>query len=173
MAWTAESRRRAIETKRANGTSNQYTKAKSIGGAIPQGPNKDKPGSFTGKKHSDETKAQIKEKALSSNHRRLRKKMIEYNGVMLDSTWELELARRLDEQNIRWERPNPVKWLDDSGISRNYFPDFFLPDHNLYLDPKNPHAYAVQKKKIDQLQKQLTNLVILTTIEEVRTFTAP
>jgi hypothetical protein len=173
MAWTDEARRKAAETKRQKGSSNQYTKAKVEGKEIPIGANKGKIGTFLGKNHSAEVKELIREKALLSNHRRLRKKMIEYNGVMLDSTWELELAQRLDEQNIRWERPKPIRWSDSEGILHNYFPDFFLPDYNLYLDPKNPHAYNVQKKKIDQLKKQLTNLVILTNIEDIRTFTAP
>lgn len=159
----------AARAKNPN-VANQYTKSKSLGLPIPPGAQKGKPGTFTGRTHSKETKIQQRESALKSPHRRLRKKMIEYNGIMLDSTWELELARRLDEQNIRWERPGPIKWIDEDGSIHNYFPDFFLPDHNLYLDPKNPYAYKVQEKKIDQLKKQLTNLIFLTTLEDIQTF---
>lgn len=161
-----------MNAARANNpnVANQYTKSKSLGLPIPPGPQKGKPGTFTGRTHSKQTKIQQRESALKSPHRRLRKKMIEYNGIMLDSTWELELARRLDEQNIRWERPAPIKWIDEDGSIHNYFPDFFLPDHNLYIDPKNPYAYKVQEKKINQLKKQLTNLIFLTTLKDIQKF---
>jgi hypothetical protein len=162
----------AMNTARKNNpnVANQYTKARSLGITIPSGPNKGKPGTFTGRTHSKETKIQQREKALQSPHRRLRKKMIEYNGILLDSTWELELAKRLDEQGIKWERPEPIKWIDENGYTHNYFPDFFLTDYNLYLDPKNPHAFRVQAKKIECLKQQLTNLIFLTTIEDIQNF---
>ena len=43
--------------------------------------------------HTDRTKQILKEKALASTHRRLKKGMIEYKGIMLDSKWELELEQ--------------------------------------------------------------------------------
>lgn len=110
--------------------------------------------SSIGKTHTDETKQILREKALASDHRRLKKGVVEYKGVLLDSSWELELAKRLDEQNIRWVRPAPLKWVDDSGVTRNYFPDFYLLDHDIFLDPKNPHAIKVQSKKLVCLKNQ-------------------
>ena len=96
--------------------------------------------------------------------------MVDYNGVKMDSSWELALAKRLDDLGVKWIRPTPVKWVDGNGLTHNYFPDFFLPDFDLYLDPKNPYAVEVQKDKIAILKKQLTNLVILYTIEEINKF---
>jgi len=125
---------------------------------------------FTGRKHTDETKGLMSQKGLESKHRRLRRKMIEYNGVMLDSTWELVLAIRLDELKIKWIRPDPIEWIDDRGITHNYFPDFYLIYHDLYLDPKNPRAYEVQKNKIARLKDQIPNLIILTTLNECKNF---
>ena len=49
---------------------------------------------FRGKKHTPESIELIRKKALESNHRRLRRGMVEYKGVMLDSSWELALAIR-------------------------------------------------------------------------------
>lgn len=125
---------------------------------------------FLGKKHSQETKDIMSKKARASKHRRLRRKMIEYNGVLLDSTWEYELAKRLDEKNIKWIRPDPIKWIDDNGLDHNYFPDFYLVDYDLYIDPKNKHAYKVQKDKIKILLTQIKNLVILTSLDECKGF---
>jgi hypothetical protein len=98
---------------------------------------------FTGKNHTEESKKKMKEKALLSNHRRLKKRTIEYKGILLDSSWEYELAKRLDSINIKWDRPKPLKWKDEEGFIHNYFPDFYLLDYNLYLDPKNPEAIAL------------------------------
>lgn len=122
---------------------------------------------FLGKKHTTETKEKMRCSALASNHRRLKKGVVNYKGVTLDSSWELLLAKKLDEMNINWIRPQPIKWVDKDNKIRNYFPDFYLPDYNLYLDPKNPFAYKVQKDKIEILQISYPNIVFLQSVEEI------
>jgi hypothetical protein len=126
---------------------------------------------WKGKTHSDETKKLLREKALASPHRRLRKKMIEYNGVLLDSSWELALAKRLDELGVKWTRPSPILWIDSMGQRHHYFPDFYLVDYDLYLDPKNPQAIKKQKDKLDLLLTQYTNIKILYSLDECKYFT--
>lgn len=123
-----------------------------------------------GTKHTEETKQILREKALASNHRRLQRNIQTYNGIMMDSKWEVELAKRLDDLNIKWIRPGPIKWIDKQGISHNYFPDFYLPDYDLYLDPKNPQAIRVQKEKLDCLSVQYSNIVILESLEQCKSF---
>lgn len=125
---------------------------------------------FLGKNHSEKTKEILRKKALASPHRRLKKGTIEYKGILLDSSWELVLAKRLDELGIKWVRPEPIPWVDDQGITHNYFSDFYLEDYDLYLDPKNPQAVKVQKKKLDCLLTQYKNIVILESIEECKQF---
>jgi hypothetical protein len=155
---------------------NQFTKAKEEGRPIPLGTMTGKQGSFLGKKHSAKTIEHLREKALNSTHRRLVRSIREYkkldgNIVMLDSSWEETLAIRLDELNIKWIRPtDPIKWIDKNGVTRNYFPDFYLIDFDIYLDPKNPYAYASQKDKIEIITKLMPNLRILTTLEECKQF---
>jgi hypothetical protein len=126
--------------------------------------------SFRGKTHKPETIEVIRQKALKSNHRRLRKGMVEYKGVMLDSSWELALAMRLDKLQIKWIRPEPLKWVDVDGNEHNYFPDFYLEKYDLYLDPKNPAAYQNQKEKINILKKTYSNLKFILTLKECETF---
>lgn len=123
-----------------------------------------------GTPHTEKTKQHLREKALASTHRRLRKKRIEYNGIWLDSTWEYELAKRLDELQIKWIRPNPIPWIDNNGIRHNYFPDFYIPLFDLFLDPKNPYARKVQKNKLESILTQYSNVVILMTLEECKTY---
>ena len=100
----------------------------------------------------------------------IRSKQVIYKDIALDSSWELELAKSLDENNIKWVRPEPLKWLDENNLEHNYFPDFYLPEYDIFVDPKNKHAFNVQKHKIEQLKKQFTNIVFLVNIEEVRQF---
>lgn len=127
-------------------------------------------------KHSDESKEKSRVKALASPHRRLVKSVRDYikkDGtiVKLDSSWEEILAIRLDEINVNWIRPKPIKWIDKKGIYHNYFPDFYLEDYDVYLDPKNPYAIRAQKDKLDCLTNQLKNLIILTTDTDCKNFT--
>lgn len=121
--------------------------------------------------HTEETKELIRQKALLSPHRRLKKSTIKYKGVLLDSSWELVLAKRLDELDIKWIRPDPILWIDSSGTKHHYFPDFYLPDFDLYLDPKNPQAVRVQKNKLELLLKQHSNIKILYSKLECEKFT--
>lgn len=125
---------------------------------------------FLGRKHSAESIQKMKQAALNSKHRRLRRGIVNYNGIMLDSSWELALAKRLDTLNIKWTRPDPIPWIDQHGICHNYFPDFYLPDYNLYLDPKNKRARYVQREKINFLLAQYCNICIINTLDECLNF---
>lgn len=125
---------------------------------------------FKGRAHTEEAKQVIREKALASKHRRLKKGTVMYKGVLLDSSWELALAQRLDELNVKWIRPEPIQWQDENGTSHHYFPDFYLPEFDLFIDPKNPAAYTNQIKKIEILRKQIPNLMFLKTLKECQDF---
>lgn len=126
--------------------------------------------------HTEESKELIRQKALNSKHRRLIRSVREYmkkDGtiVMLDSSWEEELAKRLDECEIDWIRPEtPIEYLTHDGTKHNYFPDFYLPKYDLFLDPKNPAAINAQKEKIEILLKNMNNLIILDTLEKCKSF---
>lgn len=146
---------------------NQYT----YGAVISKETIEKQRASNTGQKRTEKTKQKIKEKALASKHRRLKKGVVEYNGIILDSSWELELAKRLDVLEIEWVRPEPIPWVDEEGVTHNYFPDFYLPEHNKYLDPKNPYAVKVQDKKLKLLLAQYTNINIIDSLNGCKNFT--
>lgn len=126
--------------------------------------------------HRPETKELLSQKALASKHRRLVRSVREYTKkdgtvVMLDSSWEEVLAIRLDEIGIIWIRPEePIPYNTSDGKSHNYFPDFYLPDYDLYLDPKNPAAVKSQKEKLDVLLKIMDNLIIIESLEDCKNF---
>lgn len=75
--------------------------------------------------------------------------------ILLDSSWEFIIATFLNENNIIWERPQPIPWIDSNLISHLYFPDFYLPVYNLYLDPKNPYCLEQDKEKLDYISTKI------------------
>lgn len=132
----------------------------------------------TGRKHTEETKRRMSEINRTLTHRRLMRHTQEYTKkdgeiVLMDSSWEIELARRLDNLNIEWNRPTPLKWVDSTGNARNYFSDFYLPKYDIYLDPKNKAAYANQIEKIEYVLKNYKNVFILRTLEECQNYSPP
>lgn len=62
-----------------------------------------------------------------------------YNGLKLDSSYEVLVATELDANNIRWERCKRFKYQWEDGSIHFYTPDFYLPDYDVYLDPKNDY----------------------------------
>ncbi len=171
MAWTKEARLKAAESKKKSGSWNQFSKGKTVS---EETKNKLREIS-TGRTHTAETKEKISKKARASKHRRVLKSTRIYTKkdgslVRLDSSWEELLAKRLDELDIKWETPEPIKWNDREGKEHHYFADFYLPDYDLLLDPKNPIVADLQAEKIAVLESTLKNLVILRSIEEIKNF---
>ena len=73
--------------------------------------------------------------------------------ILLESGWEIQLAEWLDLNNISWIRPSAIPWVDNSNKNHKYYPDFYLPDFNVYLDPKNPMVIAKDKQKLEAITK--------------------
>jgi hypothetical protein len=71
---------------------------------------------------------------------------------MFDSGWEVIVAKWLNEHSISWLRPtDAIVWYDQKGKPHKYFADFYLPEFNLYLDPKNRIVVEKQQEKLDAL----------------------
>ena len=122
--------------------------------------------SFLGKKHSLETKELMKQKALNNCYQRKCKKTQTYmkkdgEEINLDSSYEVMLAQILDTLNIKWERPNCIKWVDSNNVEHNYFPDFYLNDYDLYLDPKNEYCFQQQEEKINFFESNFNNFIFI------------
>lgn len=81
----------------------------------------------------------LRENAFRNNFGGFNMHKIKYivDGKVVDSTYEKILAEDLSKNNIRWERCKRFKYLDLKGKTHHYTPDFYLPDYNIYLDPKN------------------------------------
>lgn len=61
-----------------------------------------------------------------------------YKGFWMDSGAERRFAELLDAHNIVWTK-NTTQWFpykDKAGKSRKYFPDFYLPDYDYWVEIK-------------------------------------
>ncbi len=79
----------------------------------------------------------------------------EDKDVLLESSWEVQIAQYLVDSDIKWIRPKFIKWKDSFGKTRRYFPDFYLTDYNIYLDPKNPYCIKKDEEKLKEVQKEI------------------
>jgi hypothetical protein len=71
---------------------------------------------------------------------------------------EAEFARILDFYNISWQyepRTFAVEWDQDGNVTGSFTPDFYLPNHSLYIELTTAKQQLVTKKnrKVRQLRK--------------------
>ena len=78
----------------------------------------------------------------------------------LQSTYELLCSELLNEMNIKWVRPKALKY-----DGRNYFADFYLPDYNIYLDPKNSYKAKLDADKIKKVVEE-NNVKVFVLLQE-------
>lgn len=124
--------------------SNQFIKAKQLGLPIPKvsEETKNKQAQYwLGKHHSQETKEKIKSSVCNNikndNWHNQFTIPTYYNGNLYDSTWEIEFAKYLERKQILFIRNNSISfdyiW---EGNAHKYFPDFYLPEYDLYIEIK-------------------------------------
>jgi len=82
--------------------------------------------------------------------------------VSMDSTWEVACAKRLDELGVKWVRSRELKmpYLTRGKRKRNYVPDFYLPDYDVYLEVKGYWTSAA-RHKMKEIEKTNPGKVIL------------
>lgn len=83
------------------------------------------------------------------------------NNITFDSSWEVEIAEFLDNNNIKWIRDRKIVlyWIDSNNKKRRYYPDFYLPEFNVYVDPKNQYKQSMDKEKIQYIKSHNTLIV--------------
>ncbi len=90
----------------------------------------------------------------------------------MDSSWEIALATRLDELKIEWERGANrfFPYVDIDGNPRKYYPDFYLPVHDLYLECKGYWTDKIRHKIADAQRRNSFRLTILESKKECESF---
>lgn len=127
-------------------------------------------GPWKGKHRSEETKRKLSEAGLKNPYRRLMRKTQLYKGILYDSSWEVEFAKRLESLNETFERPEkPLKYTGTDGKEHNYFPDFYLKNRKVYVEVKNPYLFK-NDSKVKILRALRDDIIWLTSLEQIRSF---
>lgn len=82
--------------------------------------------------------------------------------VVLQSSYELRTSIILNELGIKWVRPKHLKYN-----GRKYFPDFYLPDLDIYLDPKNDFKAIQDREKINAVIEQNSVIVHILSNDQI------
>jgi hypothetical protein len=99
-------------------------------------------------------------------------KTVDGKLVSMDSTWEVIMAMRLDELDIKWERDENMKlpYLMRSGRKRNYIPDFYLPEYDVYIEIKGYLTESAKHKMKSVLEVNDVKIIMLTSLIEISGF---
>lgn len=114
--------------------------------------------------HSVESKQKLSE-TMSIRNKGGRCKWYEVDGQLLQGTWERDFAMKLTELGIKWVKIKTnsytLKYIMD-GVVRNYTPDFYLPDNDLFIEVKG-FWWGRDKEKMRLVQEQHSkvNIVII------------
>lgn len=103
-----------------------------------------------------------------------RSKRSTYNGEFFHSSWEVLVAKWLDSLKIVWIRKiDGIKYFWN-GKEKTYFPDFYLPTLNLFVEVKGyetdrdkckwamvPNLVLIKKREIDLIRQGILSPSIL------------
>lgn len=84
--------------------------------------------------------------SYSSSNVNGRVKKVDYKGIKLDSSWEYIVAETLDYNSIKWVRPTVGFEYNWNNSTHLYFPDFYLPEYDLYIEVKGYEREKDRKK---------------------------
>lgn len=103
-----------------------------------------------GRPHTAEAKLKIS-RAMSINNKGGKSKWYKVSGQKVQGTWERNVAMKLDEFNVKWQKiktnNHTFEYVMD-GNTRSYSPDFYLVDFNIYLEIKEDGGAEIEKKWI-------------------------
>ena len=109
------------------------------------------------KKHSISMKkaVELHPDSYTKNNVVGRVKNIIYNNVKLKGGWELLVAKWFDENEIKWEHETKYFEYEWNGV-RRYYPDFYLPDYDFYVEVK-----GYQTERDDAKWLSVSNLIVI------------
>lgn len=92
--------------------------------------------------------------------------------VLMDSTWEVAMAERLDHLKISWDRREDMKleYYSKKGRKRNYIPDFYLPEYDTYIEVKGYWTDSARYKMQSVSEVNDVKIVILESLGAIKKF---
>ena len=97
--------------------------------------------------------------SYSSSNVNGRTKKIQYNGFTMDGSWELKVAKWLDNYSIKWEKPVTGFSYEWNG-THTYYPDFYLLDYGFYIEVK-----GYERQRDIEKWKAVKNLIVFKHLE--------
>lgn len=88
----------------------------------------------------------------------------------MDSSWEIMMATRFDKLKVNWKRDNSIffLWVDENSMQHKYYPDFYLPKFDKYVEVKGFWTVKI-RDKMDRVVKQNSfNLEILESVKAIK-----
>lgn len=94
----------------------------------------------------------------------------DYKGIIMDSSWEVDLAKWMDSKKIEWVRDKKIyfNYIGKDKKQHRYHPDFYVPKLDLYLDPKNKYLVGQDKYKLNQVIKEYKINLIYGELEYIK-----
>lgn len=127
-------------------------------------------GGFNGKHHSILTRKILSEKANSFNNGYVKTKYYEVycpfikTSCKVQGTWEKRYAEYLNANNISWVKDRKINMpYVVNEINKIYYPDFYLPDTDTYIEIKG-YMWKGDKEKMEAVTNQHNdkNIIIIT-----------
>jgi hypothetical protein len=170
--------------------SNQFAKAKKMGLPLPEVSERTRLKISEATKKANETRwadpairkkhAEAMRRAVNNNpdsytsSNRGRVKQIEYKGIKFQGSWELEFYKYCEANSIEcFRNTEGFKYVWQG--ERTYYPDFYLPKYDSYVEVKGykterdeakwkqfpKKLLIIDKKDIDNIKKGIYNLIVV------------
>jgi len=97
-----------------------------------------------------------------------------YKGVWLDSSWEKYFMMRCEMLNIECKK-NFTQWFsyyNKQNEKRKYYPDFYLPKYNIYIEIKGYFPDEEKHKLQSVLINNKLSLIVLDKLYSINNFKA-
>tara|TARA_B100001094_G_C18001017_1_gene705178 strand:- start:215 stop:619 length:405 start_codon:yes stop_codon:yes gene_type:complete len=95
--------------------------------------------------------------------------------IQMDSSWEAKCAEKLDELEVEWERTEDLKlkYIDKRAQTRNYIPDFYLPEFDMYLEVKGYWTTPARWKMRSVMDRNPGKIRLLQSLDEIADLALP
>jgi hypothetical protein len=81
------------------------------------------------------------------------------SSVKCQGTWEWAFVKWADNAGLRFDvHRGRVEYVDGSGDSKNYYPDFYVFDWECFVDTKSKYFFDLNKDKIECIMKSNPDL---------------
>jgi hypothetical protein len=94
---------------------------------------------------------------------------VDGKDILMDSTWEVACAKKLDELNIKWDRGSHLvlPYVSKRGRVRKYIPDFYLTELDTYIEVKGYWTDSARYKMKDVQEKNPVKIIFLESLKDI------